>query len=140
MSARKYRQSGYQDDAASNERTVARPARQPVEGPRGRGLGAPTQSVLKCARCGKRVESEVSTETVCRGCGSDLHTCTNCRHFDSSAANECRENVDVRISAKARKNECSHFEPKLVQEFAPDAGSGGTNRDAKAAFDDLFNF
>lgn len=140
MSARKYRQSGYQDDAASSEGAVSRPGRKAVEGPRGRGLGAPTKSVLKCALCGKRVELALSEETVCRGCGSDLHTCTNCRHFDSSAPNECRESVEVRIAAKAKKNDCGLFQPKLVQEFAPDAGSGGTSQDAKAAFDDLFDF
>ncbi|MCP4205325.1 MAG: hypothetical protein GY769_25725 [bacterium] len=140
MSDRKYRQSGYQDDGDADRRSQNRPRGQPNEGPRGRGLGAPTASVLKCSRCGAKVSSLPSPGDLCRSCGSDLHTCTNCRHFDTSAPNECRQPVEVRVAAKAKGNDCSHFEPKVVQEFAADSSSSGTATDAKAAFDDLFNF
>lgn len=140
MSDRKYRQSGYKDDGAVGGSERSHPRRPAREGPRGRGLGAPTKSVLKCARCGAHVDSVPSPEDACRDCGSDLHTCTNCRHFDSSAPNECRQAIEVRVAAKAKENDCDLFAPKLVQEFAGDSAPGGTKRDAKAAFDDLFKF
>ena len=142
MPGRKYRQSGYQDDDGAGGRVQARPQREPREGPRGRGLGAPTKSVLKCSRCGVSVSSVPVHEDACESCGADLHTCTNCRHFDSTAPKECRQPVEIRVKAKAKKNDCNFFEPKLVQEFASDSAAGGAKRDAdaKTAFDDLFNF
>lgn len=140
MSGRKYRQNGYQDDGASERRGPRGGKRPQQDGPRGRGLGAPTKSVMKCARCGAKAAEESTFDAVCASCGSDLYTCTNCRHFDTSAANECRKPVEVRIAAKAKRNECGLFESKLVQEFEKDAPAGGSKADAKAAFDDLFNF
>ena len=50
MSDRKYRQRGYQDDEP-RERSRSTPS-SPREGPRGRGLGAPTRSVFRCHDCG----------------------------------------------------------------------------------------
>ena len=145
MSDRKYRQSGYKDEreaGTGTRRGEAQPRQREREGPRGRGLGAPTKSVLRCSRCGAPVSAVPSPEDVCRSCESDLHTCTNCRHFDSAAPKECRKPVEVRVAVKAKKNDCGLFEPKQVMEFASDAARGGTKgaRDAKAAFDDLFDF
>jgi len=51
--------------------------------------------------------------------------------------------VEIRVTAKAKKNECGFFEPKWLQEFASDVAPGGTKpdaRDAKTAFDELFDF
>lgn len=140
MSDRKYRQSGYQDDGPPGSGGEGRPGREPREGPKGRGLGTPTQSVSKCSRCGARLGQVQSSGDTCKNCGNDLHTCTNCRHFDTSAPMECRQSVEVRIAAKAKNNDCGLFEPRLVQEFVSDAGPGASHRDAKAAFDDLFDF
>ena len=142
MSDRKYGQRGYQDAGDAKRQSRDRPRREPGEGPRGRGLGVPTASILKCSRCGSEVSEVPTHDDVCKSCGSDLHTCSNCRYFDSSAPKECRQPVEVRIAAKARKNDCGFFEPKVVQEFASDS-SGPTSGDAtqaKAAFDDLFDF
>lgn len=142
MPDRKYRQSGYQDERAGGG-SQARPRRESREGPRGRGLGAPTRSVLKCSRCGAQVGSVPVHEDSCKSCGAALHTCTNCRHLDSAAPNECRQPIEIRVTAKANRNDCGFFEPKLVQEFASDSASGGAqgdSRDAKTAFDNLFDF
>ncbi len=147
MSDRKYRQRGYDDDRRfapeSGSGPRARPRQEPRGGPRGRGLGAPKKSILKCSRCGAPVGSVPDHEDSCKSCGSDLHTCTNCRHFDSAALNECRQPVETRVTAKAKNNECGFFEPKWLQESASDVAPGDTKpdaRDAKAAFDELFNF
>lgn len=138
MSDRKYRQSGYQEGGEAGGRSGRPGPRERREGPRGRGLGTPTATVSKCAHCGAKLFSSPGLEKTCKDCGGDLHTCTNCRYFDPSAPKECRRPIETRISAKSKRNRCEDFEPKLAKEFVSD--SGGGTRDAKAAFDDLFNF
>ena len=139
MTDRKYRQRGYMDDDGGREsrRQPAGP-RPRREGPRGRGLGAPTAEAFRCASCGRQAAAPGAAETaaVCSACGADLHTCTNCRHFDSSAPLECRKPVPKRIGAKAKGNECDLFEAKVTKEFGSDAGRPA---DPKAAFDALFD-
>ncbi len=113
--------------------------RERREGPRGRGLGAPTETLFKCARCGapRELGRGIAADAACRKCGDDLHTCTNCLHFDTSARFECRKEIPERIPAKAKRNECEHFEPKTVTGFASEKEGA---RDAKSAFDALFDF
>ncbi len=139
--SRKYRQRGYQDgDRDSGARRGPGGPRPPREGPRGRGLGKPTETVFKCARCGARVlETDVALDAACAECGSDLHSCTNCTYFDSSAPNECRQPIEARIPSKSKRNECELFQAKTVQQFASDS-EGPAPSDAKSAFDDLFDF
>src|SRR3954453_13715290 len=103
----KYRQRGYRDSdrSSSGPRSSGPPPpREQKEGPRGRGLGAPTESVFRCAKCGeKRATADpIEVETVCTKCGTDLHTCTNCVHFATSARWECRkaEEIPARILKK----------------------------------------
>lgn len=134
MSDRKYRHRGYRDDdSASEPRSSGRPA----ERRGGRGLGKPTATAFRCAVCGTRQEAgELASDAECRKCGADLHTCTHCVHFDTSAPLDCRQKILHRIGNKAKRNTCEHFEPKAAQEFASDT-SGGT-QDARAAFDALF--
>ena len=137
----KYRQQGYQDgDRDSGSRRSSGGPRPEREGPRGRGLGKPTATVFKCARCGTRIlETDVAADATCSECGSDLHSCTNCTYFDSSAPNECRQPIEVRIAGKSKRNECELFQARTVKEFASDSG-GVAPSDAKSAFDDLFDF
>lgn len=137
MSDRKYRQRGYQDQ----ERPAARPsgprAERP-EGPRGRGLGAPSAEVFRCAACGRQVEGliEVAASAACPACRAPLHTCSHCRHFDPSAPKECREPVAERIAKKSAANLCALFAPRTAQEFA--AEPTRPPDDPRSAFDALF--
>ena len=73
----------------------------------------------------------------CAACGADLHVCLNCRHYDQSAYNQCREPQAERVLDKDRGNFCDYFD------FAQGkrAGSGGstnTKQDALKKLDDLF--
>jgi hypothetical protein len=146
MSDRKYRQRGYRDDDRRDERRRSGPKgpRPEREGPRGRGLGAPTINVFRCAACGGKVEilGELAVDAKCPHCEADLHTCTNCTHFDPSAAWECRENqrIPEKVTKKSKRNECPVFQPKVAKEFGGDSGDGETMSvgDAKKAFDALF--
>lgn len=138
MGDRKYRQSGYQDDAPRERRGKPSGAPRPErDGPRGRGLGAPTEWRFQCARCGREAAPEVALDARCKQCGSDLHACVNCRHFDTSARFECGVEIPARVSPKDRANTCEAFDAKTVQVFASDSGKPD---DPKAAFDSLFDF
>ena len=137
MSERKYRQSGYQDEEPREKRSRPTGPREKSDKPRGRGLGKPTRSVFRCSRCGQNhaLGAAVAPDASCSGCGEDLHTCTNCTHFDSSAPMECRKPVPARIGGKAKNNDCELFEAKVTKEFSADSGRPD---DPRAAFDALF--
>ena len=81
-------------------------------------------------------DAGIAQQTECTDCGSDLHTCINCRHFDTAAPLECRVEIKERIRHKSRRNSCVFFEPRLVQEHA----AVENEEDPKAAFDALFDF
>ncbi|MCM2269518.1 MAG: hypothetical protein NDJ75_05410, partial [Thermoanaerobaculia bacterium] len=127
MSDRKYKQQGYKSSGeaagAPPRPPQTRPAAAPAERgerPRGRGLGAPTAEVFRCARCGAAatVAAAAALAARCEACGNDLHTCSNCAHFDTGARFECRREVPQRVTPKDRANRCELFEPRLRHEFA----------------------
>lgn len=152
MHDRKYGQRGYQDSGSRDDKrprpsSSPPPPRDPAQGPRGRGLGTPTATVCRCAACGVKQEvgALVALDAICARCGGDLHTCTNCAHFDTGAHNECRAGVEPRVAKKSARNACATFAAKAAQEFASDAGGGGNTssgdgrpNDARSAFDALF--
>ena len=75
-------------------------------------------------------------DDACAACGAALHTCTNCRYFDSTAPRECRQPVTERVAKKAAANRCELFAPRLAQEFAREETRPPD--DPRAAFDALF--
>jgi hypothetical protein len=138
MSDRKYRQKGYQDDGdpRGERRSGPRSPRPKKDGPRGRGLGAPTKTVMRCATCGReQPQGDPPLDAVCGQCGSDIHTCTHCSQFDTSRRHQCRQSIQEPIASKSKRNECQLFEPKLAQEFDSDRQEPS---DPRAAFDALF--
>ncbi len=138
MGDRRYKQRGYMDDDSGEKRSRAREPRERSEKPRGRGLGRPTKSVFRCNRCGhNETISNIASESSCTQCGEDLHTCTNCARFDTSAPNECREPIPQRIAKKSKRNDCDFFSAKTIQEFESESVSP---EDARSEFDSLFDF
>ena len=152
MSDRKYKQSGYQDSGSSprdsSRQQGDRPAgapragnvpRDPRDAPRGRGLGAPTASAFRCASCGElqSIGAAAGLASRCTACGADLHTCTNCSHFDPGAPAQCRQPQVALIMKKSKANECALFEPRERQEFAAEKPAPAA-KDPRAAFDALF--
>ena len=144
MSDRKYRQRGYQDDDRDRQprREGPRPEAPREREPRGRPPLQPKtpnmpgfHDVMRCARCGNLVDPDVGFESRCSRCGSDLHTCAQCLHFDGSARFECREPVPARVAPKDEKNGCTLFEPRVTIERITTAPAPDS---ARKAFDDLF--
>lgn len=140
MPDRKYRQRGYMDnERREDDRTRAPQGPRPKpEGPRGRGLGAPTSTVRRCRVCGTQqaVVGTVAIDATCSRCGADLHSCSQCAHFDASRPNQCRKPVPERIENKVKRNSCELYAPATVQEFATETPVA--RDDPRDAFDALF--
>ena len=65
-----------------------------------------------CYRCGAalRIDGPVGRRTTCPDCDADLHACMNCRHWDDSAAHECREPHAEHVVDKEASNACELFQ------------------------------
>jgi ribosomal protein S27E len=153
MSDRKYRQRGYQDD--ERDRAPRGPSGGPSPGPKPPHSGEPRgrvreprapnmpgfRDVVRCARCGNEltVAQACSLTGQCPKCGSDLHACAQCLHFDPGSRFECMQTIAARVSPKDARNTCELFEPRTTMERETRSQStpGGPNS-AKKAFDDLF--
>jgi hypothetical protein len=134
MSDRKYRQRGYMDSDRPASKPAAREPRPERIGPR--PLNMPGfREVIRCARCGNIVTAEIGVDARCSRCGTDLHACVHCAHFDTGSRFECGLPIEARISPKDARNECAFFEPQRKVER--ETGSSAP-ADAKKAFDDLF--
>ena len=91
-----------------------------------------------CFNCGSEIEltqdKRVGRRDECPSCSSDLHVCLNCKHYDQTAYNQCREPQAERVLDKDRSNFCDYFEFR-----SGDASKQTQSQsDAKKALDDLF--
>jgi hypothetical protein len=152
LSDRKYKHKGYQDSGSSGNRSGGgdsrpsgpRPDQRPqrLEGaPRGRTAGGFGPEAFKCNQCGQIRQNlgVLTTDETCLRCNADLHTCGNCRFFDTTTTWECRENIPARVANKHARNECTSFSAKIVRDLAADKGKSLSPDDARKAFDALFN-
>jgi hypothetical protein len=155
---RKYNQRGYQNnDRNQGEREREKPREKPKGGPRGsKAREAPRpikmpgfQEVLRCALCGNIVPPpiDIRFDSQCPKCKADLHSCKNCRHFDTSKQFECTQPIRQRITKKDLRNECEFFMARTsIERETRDSGGSGGNvpvtttkpSDARSAFEDLF--
>ncbi len=67
------------------------------------------------------MSERVGRRDDCLKCRADLHVCKNCRFYDSTAYNECRETSADVIREKETSNFCDFFEP----------GNGGLEKSNK---------
>jgi len=65
-----------------------------------------------CVFCGKPVDLEVKIGRLheCPSCGHYLHACLQCRFYDRSYHNECREIQARQVGDKENANFCEFFE------------------------------
>ena len=153
---RKYGQRGYQDTGREHTEREERPREKPKGGPRGsKAREAPRpmkmpgfQEVVRCALCGTITSAAITPEAQCAKCKADLHSCKNCRHFDTGAQFECTQPILARITKKDLRNQCELFMTRTsIERETRDSGGGGGNAqiasptnptDARNAFDNLF--
>ncbi len=90
----------------------------------------------RCYRCGAATGEvdAVGRRDTCLRCGSELHCCRNCRFYDRSYHNECREPQAERQVEKERSNFCEYFS---LGAGVPAPVAGG-ERDARADLERLF--
>lgn len=76
------------------------------------------KKIYRCWSCQHEVDMsvKVSRRDECRACGADLHVCKNCRFWDPSYQNECRENAAYYIRDREKANFCMAFQFKAVDE------------------------
>jgi len=137
---RKYKQHGYMDEYKEESRKdrQQRPTRNTGIKRYGMRDGGTARSGIRCARCGKAITTagEVAVDSTCEGCTADLHTCTNCSFFITSARWECSKPILARVSPKDSRNNCLMFSPSVFVERTFEANA--TPQDARRAFDALF--
>ncbi|HEY2842174.1 MAG TPA: hypothetical protein VGJ09_00935 [Bryobacteraceae bacterium] len=161
---RKYRQRGYNDsDRPQTENGAFRRDERPrppgprpsidVTGPRlPRMVQAVTAS--RCYNCSTQLVEGTDFKAQCPKCGTALHCCKQCAHFEPSTRFQCLKPIVVRVSSKDQANECELFNPRVtvardVAHAAPVSPSSGNGMnsgmaeprnatDARAAFDSLF--
>jgi hypothetical protein len=139
---RKYKQQGYMNDYQEEprkERQQQKPNKQTGMKRYGMRDGGTARSGIRCARCGKTLSTiadGIEIDAVCEHCGADLHTCTNCSYFKTSARWECSKPIPARVSPKDTRNTCTFFNSAVFVERTFEANS--TPQDARKAFDALF--
>jgi len=69
-------------------------------------------ALTTCYGCGAALvfDGPVGRRTTCPECDADLHRCLNCRHYDETAGNECREPHAERVVDKDMLNACDLFQ------------------------------
>lgn len=108
---------------------------------RGNLGGGASSMNMSCFHCKNEIpipevsgRVSVAFRESCSTCGTDLHVCLNCKHYDQGSHHECRESSAEWIRNKEKANVCEYFIP------APPNGRGSKNSPnaARAALDALF--
>jgi hypothetical protein len=93
-----------------------------------------------CFSCGQPVHvlagAKVLKNDTCPKCEADLHCCRNCRFFDPSVHNECRETQAEWVRTKDRRNYCDYFEAATHVTLVKKSGASAA--DARKKWDSLF--
>lgn len=93
--------------------------------------------MFQCYHCGNENNSEfVGRQDTCDKCGRNLRCCLNCKHFDKSSNNECREEQAQRHVDKEKGNFCEWFGILTGKRNGLNTAPGAT--DLRKAADALF--
>ena len=98
----------------------------------------------QCHYCRLPLALEVLRKNrLCPGCGSDIHCCKNCVHYDEDLSAKCREPNREWVRDRSTQNGCHFFEFRPAPAKAA-GGAAGTEDStseaerAKEAFRALF--
>ena len=104
-----------------------------------------------CYACAAEVgaRERIGRRDTCPRCGVDLHSCRQCRFYDTRAYNACGEPQAERVLDKERGNFCDYFAPSAGAAAVGAATAGAPSetaappraipeRDAHAELDRLF--
>jgi len=90
-----------------------------------------------CYSCGKAIEGQdsIGRQDICPHCRNDLHCCMNCRLFDESVQNECREPQADGVTDSEKNNFCEYF---IMREGTGPGGKFHQQQEARAKLEALF--
>ncbi len=90
-----------------------------------------------CHHCGVELvfEERPFRNDTCPQCGSDVHCCLNCRDYDETAPNQCREPQAEKEEVKDRRNFCDYF---TLRQDALSVGGADRAAKAKQKLEELF--
>jgi DNA-directed RNA polymerase subunit RPC12/RpoP len=91
-----------------------------------------------CHKCGEEVQYEtanIGRREECPKCGSDLHVCKNCFHYDPKIYNECKEPQADRVLEKDKSNFCDYFR---LTETSKNSDEADIKENTLKKLDDLF--
>lgn len=90
-----------------------------------------------CWKCKKNIQdSDIIYHTsTCDFCGTDLHSCKNCKFYSVGSHYDCHESEVEFVSDKEKANFCDFFKPNIgeFQNITKDDQSKQKARDAFAA-------
>ena len=115
----KYKQPGYRDGEGKKPREREthdeRIAREEARKTR-HGVSRDANVVVRCTDCGHQLASdiEIAFDTKCERCQMFLHSCHNCRSFDTGARFRCRQPITARMPSTTAANECELYEARTV--------------------------
>lgn len=95
----------------------------------------------QCHYCRSPLSLEVQRKNrLCPNCGSDIHACKNCVHYNESVSTKCEEPDSPWIRDRGTQNACTLFEFKKT---SPNSAAQNVERNteaerAKEAFRALF--
>ena len=93
-----------------------------------------------CFNCGHQIPmlsaEKVLKKDTCPNCNTDLHCCRNCRFFDPSVHNQCRETQAEWVQQKDKANYCDYFAASTRVDLT--RKSGVSSEDARKKWDTLF--
>lgn len=94
---------------------------------------------FQCQACGTEVpyDEPIPRDSECEGCHRDLRCCMNCRHYDTSRNNACRETEAELVEDKTRRNFCEFFSFNR-RSFAGEKGRPAREAAARAQLESLF--
>lgn len=95
---------------------------------------------FQCQQCGKPVpyDEPIPRDSECEGCRRDLRCCMNCRHYDTSRNNSCRETEAELVEDKARRNFCEFFSFNRAPFAAAGQAKSSREAEARARLESLF--
>lgn len=92
-----------------------------------------------CRACGQKTQvgDIIGRRDTCSNCGADLRACIQCRHYDTSTADDCREPQAEPVPDKEKANFCDYFQP--ARGGPQGGGPGGLSKgEAQKKWEELF--
>src|SRR5262245_5917085 len=93
----------------------------------------------QCQFCGAAVTlaDPIPRDSSCESCQRDYRSCRQCRHYDPSRHNQCRQTAAEMVEDKERRNFCEFFDFRPAP-YRPGGRDAGREAQARAKLEGLF--